>query len=119
MPFSSRITSARVRTRSARAPGHVASVQLFDRHCNALPYPDAHGCERPFATALFHAVDRGHRQSRAAHAERMTERDGAAMRIDEIGVLPDAELPQARDPLAGEGFVEFDQIEIAYFQPQP
>jgi len=49
----------------------------------------------------------------------MTERDGAAMRVDEVGIVLDAELTQAGDALAGEGFIEFDQIEIADLQPQP
>ena len=59
------------------------------------------------------------RQPRAAHAEGMTERDRAAMRIDEVGIVLDAELAQAGYALAGEGFIELDQIEIADFQPQP
>src|SRR3954447_5560065 len=86
----------------------VYLVQLLDRHCDALADADAHGGERAFAAALFHAVDRGHRQPRAAHAERMPERDRAAMRIDEIGVVPDAELAQAGDALRGKGFIELD-----------
>ena len=49
----------------------------------------------------------------------MTERDGAAMRVDEIGVLLDAELTQAGNTLRGEGFIELDQIEIADLQSQP
>ena len=68
---------------------------------------------------LLHAVHRRHRQSRAAHAQGMTERDGAAMRVDEIGIVLDAELAQAGYPLTGKGFVELDQIEIADFQAKP
>ena len=59
---------------------------------------------------------RRHRQPGAAHAQGMTERDGAAMRVDEIGILLDPELPQAGDALAGESLVELDQIEIADFK---
>ena len=39
------------------------------------------------------------------------------MRIDEIGIVGDAELAQAGDALAGKGFVELDQVEIADLQP--
>src|SRR5947199_7210669 len=69
----------------------VFSVQLLDRHRDALPDADAHGRQRPSTAALLHAMHRGHCQPRAAHAQGMTERDGAAMRVDEIGVLFDAE----------------------------
>src|ERR1700682_4560990 len=94
-------------------------VQLLDRHRDALPDADAHRRPRPLAAALFHAMYRRHPQPRAAHAQGMTECDGAAMRVDEIGVVLDAELAQAGNPLAGEGLVEFDQIAIADLQAQP
>ncbi len=61
-------------------------------------------------------MHRRQRQPGAAHAKRMTQRNGAAMRVDEVGILLDAELTQTGYPLAGEGFIELDQIEIADFQ---
>src|SRR4051812_4661483 len=80
-------------------------VQLLDRDRNALTDTDAHGGQRELAAALFHAVHRRHRQPRAAHAERMAERDRAAMRVDEVGIVLDAQLPQAGYALRGEGFI--------------
>src|ERR1700736_5093321 len=71
------------------------SIQLLDRHRDALADADAHRRQRAFSAALFHAMHRGHREARAAHAQGMTERDGAAMRVDEIGIILDAELAQA------------------------
>src|ERR1700738_4766660 len=94
-------------------------VQLLDRHRDALADADAHCRQRPFAAALLHAMHRGHREARTAHAQGMTERNRAAMRVDEIGIVLDAELAQAGYSLAGEGFIELDQIEIAYFETQP
>src|ERR1700756_2353855 len=94
-------------------------VQLLDRHRDALPDADAHRRQRALAAAFLHAMHRGHRQARTAHPQGMTERDGAAMRIDEISIVLDAELAQAGDALAGEGFIELDQIEIADLQSQP
>jgi hypothetical protein len=46
----------------------------------------------------------------------MAERDGAAVRIDVLGVVGDAKLAQAGQRLRGEGLVELDQIEVADFQ---
>src|SRR6202051_2045160 len=91
----------------------LPSVQLLDRHRDALADADAHGGERALAAALFHAVDRGHRQPSAAHPEGMAERDGSAMRVDEIGIVLDAELAQAGEALAGGGLVWVVQGENA------
>src|SRR5438477_13023006 len=88
-------------------------MKSLDRHGDALADTDAHGGERALATALLHAVHRRQRQPRAAHAQRMAERNRAAMRIDEIGILLDAQLAQASDTLRSEGLIELDQIEIA------
>src|SRR5258707_13887555 len=74
-------------------------VQLLDRHRDALPDADAHRRQRPAAPTLLHAVHRGHGEPGAAHPQGMTERDGTTMRVDEIGILLDAELAQASDTL--------------------
>src|SRR3981189_3190385 len=90
------------------AVGRPPSVQLLDRHRDALADADAHGRQRPLAAAFLHAVHGGHCEARAAHSERVAQRDGTAMRVDEIGIVLDAELAQAGYPLAGEGFIELD-----------
>src|SRR4051794_13505682 len=101
-------------------PGMTAeSIHHLDRDRDALPDADAHGGERAFAAARLHAVDRGHGEPRAAHAEGMTERDRAAVRVDEIGIVLDAKLTQAGDALRGKRLVEFDEVEIADRKPQP
>src|SRR5690242_19806301 len=79
----------------ARPGMTIASVHFFDRDRNALADADAHGCQGKLAAPLLHAVHRRQRQPRAAHAERMAERNRAAMRVDEVGVVLDAKLPQA------------------------
>src|SRR5258708_34037350 len=91
-------------------------IQFLDRHRDALPDADAPRRQGTQAAALLHAMHRGHRQPRAAHPQGMAKRDGTAMRVDEIGILLDAKLAQASNALAGEGFIELDQIEIADFQ---
>src|SRR6267154_852424 len=78
-------------------------IQPFDRHRDTLADADAHGGERELAAALLHAVHGSQRQPRATHAEGMAERDRAAMRVDEIGIVLDAELAQDGDALRGEG----------------
>src|SRR5580704_6740029 len=92
--------------------------RLNSLHCqrHALADADAHGGKRALATALFEAVYRSECQPRAGHAERMTERNSAAMRVDVLGIVGDAELAQHRKTLRGESLVQFDQIEIADLQ---
>src|ERR1700759_5481392 len=106
-------------TKRARNDGDARSIHLFDRHRYTLADADAHGGERALAAALFQAVHRGHGKARAAHAQGMAERDGAAIRIDEVGIILDAQLPETGDTLAGKGLIEFDQIEIADFEAEP
>src|SRR5690606_7365065 len=48
----------------------------------------------------------------AAHAEGVAEGDGAAVGIYEWGVFGDAEVAEDGDALAGEGFVELDDVEV-------
>src|SRR6185369_12623794 len=97
----------------------VVSINLFDRDRNALADADAHGCQGKLPAPLLHAVHRRQGQPRAAHAERMAERDRAAMRIDEVGVVLDAQLPQTGYALRGEGFIELDQIEVRDLDAEP
>jgi hypothetical protein len=49
----------------------------------------------------------------------MAERNGAAMRIDVIGVVGDAKLPQTGQALRGKSLVELDQVEIGNLQTEP
>ena len=60
----------------------------------------------------------GHRQGqpRARHAERMPERNGAAVGIYLLGIVAKAELPQHGQRLRGKRLVELDHVEIADLQ---
>ena len=106
-------------TRDHRHATYSIITNPLQRQRHALADADAHGGQRALAAALFQAVHRGQREARAGHAERMAERDGAAVRIDVLGIVGDAELAQAGQALRGERFVELDQIEIADLQAEP
>jgi hypothetical protein len=56
--------------------------------------------------------------ARAGHAERVAERNRAAVRVDVLRVVGDAELAEHRDALGGEGFVELDDVEICGVRPR-
>ena len=62
-------------------------------------------------------VRRGEQQPRARHAERMTERDRAAVRIDPRIVVGEAELAETGERLRGEGFVQLDDGHVVELSP--
>src|SRR5882672_1550776 len=95
------------------------SSNTLERQRHALADADAHGGERAPAAARLQPVQRGERDARPRHAERMAERDRAAMGIDVLGIVGDAELAQAREPLRGEGLVDLDQVEVADLDAEP
>ena len=99
----------RIRSRSRSS---AVSSNPFDDGGNPLPDADAHGAERTPGPPQFEFPHRGQHQPDAAHAERMAKRYRAAVRIDMLGVLGQAKLPENGDALSSEGFVEFDQVDF-------
>src|ERR1700675_1114745 len=94
------------------------SLDPLERERDALPDANAHGGQRTLAAALLQTMHRGERNARARHAERMTERDGAAMWIDVSGIIGNAELAQAGETLRGERLVDLDEVEIPDLEAQ-
>ena len=75
--------------------------------------------ERVAAAAALQLLGRGQRQAGAGHAERMAERDGAAVGVHVRRVVGEAELAQHREALRGEGFVQFDHVHVGDRQAEP
>src|SRR5690606_34037654 len=57
--------------------------------------------------------------TRTRHAERMTERDGAAIGVHMVAILRDAEFTQYGNALACKCLIELDDIKIFRRQSQP
>src|SRR5471030_1263437 len=114
---AARISSLmRTQRRPRRAPGiwrgRAPSSNALDDDGDALPHADAHGAQRVAPAAALQLVHRGRHQARAAHAQRMAERDGAAVRIDARVVVAQAERAQHRQSLRGKGLVQFDDVDL-------
>src|SRR5882724_12059893 len=71
---------------------------------------DAHGHEAVALLAATKLVEDGDGQLRARATERMAERDGAAVDVDPLA--RQRAFAQHGERLTGEGFVEFDQVEV-------
>ena len=56
---------------------------------------------------------RRRREPRPAHAERVAERDRAAVRVDVLRVVREPEAAQHGEGLRGERLVELDDVEVA------
>src|SRR5918994_97620 len=84
----------------------------FHGHCYALANADAHCGQRQPAAALPEFQGGGSGDARSRHAERMAERDRSAIRVHVLRVLGDAEFTEHGNALRGEGFIEFDHVEI-------
>jgi len=88
-------TATLLRDLVAKFKGQVAgSLYAFDGEGDALADADAHGGESAAATGFLQLVDGGEDKPRAAHAERVTERDGSAVGIDVRCVVGETQLAQ-------------------------
>src|SRR5487761_1045345 len=83
-------------------------------HCkgDALADADAHRAQRSPSPGALQLIHGGGGEPRAAHSERVTERNGTALWVDVRGIVSDPKLPQDGERLGGESLVELDQIEI-------
>src|SRR6204780_4978411 len=72
------------------ASGHRLSVESLDDHGHALAAADAHGFQADGLVPGDQAVEEGGGDPGAGHAERVAQRDGAAVHVEPVDV--DAEL---------------------------
>jgi len=89
-------------------------VGAFEQAGGTLAAADAHGDDGVAALAAFELVQRRGGELGAGAAERVAQRDGAAVDVELVG--GDLEGVLDVDGLAGERFVELDQIDVAHRQ---
>src|ERR1700758_5688064 len=88
----------------------------FEDEGDALADADAHGAEGVTAIGAEELVKRGGDEARAAGTERMTDGDGAAIRVDVWGIVGQTEIAQDGEGLRSEGFVAFDAVHLGELQ---
>ncbi|EGE61062.1 hypothetical protein RHECNPAF_1260041 [Rhizobium etli CNPAF512] len=104
------------RSRARRA---TARSNPFERDRDPLPDADAHRRQRISSAGLVKLERRRAGDAGARHAQRMAERDRAAIAVDPLIVIGNAERAQHRQPLAGKGLVEFDDVELFLAHAEP
>src|SRR5207248_10054712 len=97
---------------SATRPRLVARL---DNPGRARPGADAHGHHAVTGTASQHLVGDGADHARARHAERVPDRDRAAVDVQVRRI--EAERVAAVDDLRGEGLVQLPDVDVLYRQP--
>src|SRR5579871_4883559 len=101
---SAALAEAHANTIAASAAIAFISHPL-DGERDALADADAKRGERKPAARLFELMQRGQREARAAHAERMAQRDRAAIGIHMAGIIRQAKAAQHCERLARERFI--------------
>src|SRR4051812_41780824 len=87
-----------------------SSIQILEDACRAHAAADTHRHETIFTPATLHLVDQLDSKFRACAAERVTERNRAAVDVDLLAV--EFEVADHGEGLRGESLVEFNQVEV-------
>src|SRR3712207_2536991 len=90
---------------SSAPPGHTRSHQL-EAHRDGAAATVAEGGHAALQAALLQGVEQGHDQARAGRADRVAERDRAAVDVELVPV-PAEHLPVRQD-LGGERLVDLE-----------
>src|SRR5437667_215064 len=94
----------------ASARLRIFSFLALNGEGNPHAAADAKRCQPAFRVALLHLVKKRDQDAAARRADRMSERDRAAVDVDLLGVP--AHLPVNGDRLRGNGLVDLHQIEV-------
>src|SRR5580698_6223271 len=90
-------------------------IQTFNDHGNSLPSADA-GCRQAiFLLAAVQFVEQRDYEPSSGCAQGMSEGDGPAVHIDFVAI--EAEFLFDSKILRGEGFIDFDQVNVVESQP--
>ena len=90
--------------------GRRRRLDLLDQHRHPLADADAQRREAAGAALALEAPEQADDEADAARAERMAERDRAALGVDRV--LVEAEAPDAGDDLRRERLVDLDRVEV-------
>src|SRR5215472_9912286 len=111
LPDESKITEQTTKARlNSRRPMSILRPLSFHAHRDAHSAADAQRSQSFFRIALLHLMQQRDQHAGARRADRMAERDRAAVDVDLVGVPAEILVDRAR--LGREGFVRLDQVEI-------
>src|SRR3954453_18777224 len=94
-------------------PPMPSILHPFEGERDSLADADAHGGKAELAAVALQLLGRGKRKPRAGHSERVAESDGPTVWVYAGVIIRNAQLAEDRQALRGEGFVQFDHLEVA------
>src|SRR5271165_2873352 len=101
-------------TISCRAFSSLVIPQILDDHGDALPAADARGRDSILCFAAAQLVHQRNDQLRSRRAQRMPERNRAAIHVDLVAIQ--TQLLLNREILRCEGLVHLDEINVVKLQ---
>src|SRR3954453_13750327 len=104
---------------SFTAASMEGNLHPFEREGDSLADADAHGRQRELTAVPLQLLGGGEREAGTRHAERMAERDRAAVGVHLLGIVREAELTEDGKTLSGECLVQLDHVEIADLETEP
>src|SRR5688500_16157156 len=104
-------TTARIRSNE-----RTCELNPLDDHRNPLPAADARGSQPVALLAAAQLVQDREHETRAGRAERMAERDRAAVDVELLHV--EVELFRNGKDLPGKGLVDLDEVDVLELHPR-
>lgn len=93
-------------------PPYRWSLEQFYRNRGAFPAANAQRGDAAFQAALFEGMDEGDEYPRTRGTDGVTEGAGAAVDVDFVGVQ--AQFLYRQQGHNGEGFVDFEEVDIVF-----
>src|SRR5258708_38775462 len=90
---------------------YLPSKKFFTRQAHAHPAADAERGQAAARFSLQHFVEQRHRDAGPGAADGMAERNSATVDVESFAI--EMQLAIACQHLGGEGFIQFNQIEVA------
>src|SRR5207248_2240791 len=90
----------------------VDLAQPFQHHRHALTAADAHRLQAPLLVVELQRVDQRAGDPGAGHAERVADRDRAAVDVELVAERVDAEVARRRDDLRRERLVDLHEVDV-------
>src|SRR3954469_20118426 len=100
---------------STPAGGQFVRSDALNQRAGAEPAAAAHGHQAGLLVGALHLVEQRGDQARAGRAERVTERDRAAIDVDAVHV--GLQLPPPGGDDGGERLIDLDEVDIVHLHP--
>lgn len=97
----------------------VGALNPFDSERNPLSDTYTHCCQSALGLSFLQLMNSRQNQASATHAQRMAKGNRSTVWIYVRCIVGETELSQAGKRLAGEGFIQLDEIKVCDGEFEP